>query len=144
MIMMNGDGSYRKVVIIGKTKSPRNITPEFWKEFDIEYFSNKKSWMLREIFTKFLLDFDSQLNKKIILILDNFSGHKFNESVVLKNVVPCYLPPNTTSKTQPLDAGIICNIKIKYRNYMVTYSLGKMLERNLDQTKSISSLSFHG
>ena len=86
--------------------------------------------MSREIFTKILLDFDFQLNKKVILILDNFSGHKFNESVGLKNVIPCYLPPNTTSKTQPLDAGIICNFKIKYRKYMVTYSLGKMLERN--------------
>jgi hypothetical protein len=56
---------------------------------------------------------------KVILLLDNCSAHikdadleKFNSQ--LRNTTLLYLPPNTTSKIHPCDAGIIHTFKAYY------------------------------
>lgn len=56
-------------------------------------------------------------NRKIILFIDNCSAH--NDLPSLKNINVKFLPPNTTSKLQPLDAGIIQNFKVFYRKEVV-------------------------
>lgn len=43
--------------------------------------------------------------RKVLLLLDNFSGHYCD--IELKNITIIFLPEKTTSKTQPMDAGII-------------------------------------
>ena len=53
---------------------------------------------------------------KIALILDNFSGHP---NPTLSHVKLFFLPPNTTFMTQPMDAGIIKNLKHHYRRFLV-------------------------
>jgi hypothetical protein len=47
-------------------------------------------------------------NKKVLLLIDNFSSHKLAVNLVggktsLSNVQIKWLPPNTTSHWQPLD-----------------------------------------
>ena len=56
--------------------------------------------------------------KRVLLLLDNFSGHKvdFNK---FENISFQFLPSNTTSFTQPLDSGIIHSFKAKYLNLMI-------------------------
>ena len=49
------------------------------------------------------------------MILDNFAGHPH---LHLSNV-KMFLPPNTTSITQLMDAGIIKNMKHHYRKLLV-------------------------
>ena len=68
-------------------------------------------------------------NRKILLLVDNFSGHKVE---VLSNIHIEYLPPNTTSKIQPMDLGIIPNFKIIFRiiRNNNTYSKIKNLKMN--------------
>ena len=39
-----------------------------------------------------------------------------------------FLPKNTTSRLQPLDAGIIQNFKVKYRKRLVKYGLARIQE----------------
>jgi hypothetical protein len=58
--------------------------------------------------------------RKVILLLDNCNAHikdanleKFN--IQLKNTTLLYMLPNTTSKIQPCDAGIIRTFKAYYR-----------------------------
>jgi hypothetical protein len=58
--------------------------------------------------------------RKVILLLNNCSAHikdadleKFN--IQLRNTTLLYLPPNTTSKIQPCNAGIIHTFKAYYR-----------------------------
>jgi hypothetical protein len=69
--------------------------------------------------------------RKVILLLDNFSAH---ECVVaelealplgsgLVNTEICWLPPNSTSKLQPLDQGIIAAFKARYRKRWIGYML---------------------
>ena len=56
----------------------------------------------------------------------------------LNNIQLIYLPPNTTCKTQPMDMGIIKNVKHKYRTSiakkrLVAYETGKTFKFNLYQ-----------
>ena len=52
-------------------------------------------------------------NRKIILLLDNFSGHNIDYSPT--NIRLVFFAPNMTAFIQPLDAGIIRCFKAHYR-----------------------------
>jgi len=93
------------------------------------YNNNSKAWMTTSLFAEWLKAFDMRMRilgkKEVVLILDNFSGHKSSKLVQLPQLQRTrlfYLPSNTTSKLQPLDAGIIRNFKLYYL---------KRLNRNL-------------
>lgn len=61
-------------------------------------------------------DFDKKMeqqNRRVCLLLDNFSGHYV--SYEPKNVEMVYFAPNLTPWVQPLDAGIIRCFKAHYR-----------------------------
>lgn len=51
------------------------------------------------------------------MFIDNCTAH--GEVPNLKNIKIKYLPPNTTSKLQPLDQGIIQSFKMQYRKEVV-------------------------
>lgn len=54
------------------------------------------------------------LGKRILLVLDNCPAHVAVD-IQLSNVTVVFLPPNATSKVQPMDRGIINSFKINYR-----------------------------
>ncbi|GFO43401.1 phosphoinositide phospholipase c [Plakobranchus ocellatus] len=60
--------------------------------------------------------------RKVLLTLDNCTAHP--KVTNLKAVELLFLPPNTTSKSQPCDMGIINNVKCHYR--------GTLLKRLID------------
>ena len=51
-------------------------------------------------------------NRNILLLADNAPTHIINETIQLSNINVHFLPPNTTSHLQPLDAGIINSFKV--------------------------------
>jgi hypothetical protein len=57
--------------------------------------------------------------------LDNTPCHADIQNK-LKNVTVKFLPPNTTSATQPLDSGIIRAMKLKFRTYQMNHVLALM------------------
>jgi len=59
-------------------------------------------------------------NQKALIFLDNTPCHLEME---LSNVKLVFLPPNTTTKTQPLDSGIIQNFKVKYCKMLLEFLL---------------------
>jgi hypothetical protein len=72
--------------------------------------------MVKDIFVPFfehLNDKMARRNRKIVVLMDNAACH--DSSLVLSNVKLLFLPPNTTSLLQPLDAGIIANLKAQYK-----------------------------
>jgi hypothetical protein len=82
------------------------------------------------IFRNWLITFDkliriSNPKRKVLLILDNAGCHKLN-GLELKNVEILFLPPNTTTKLQPLDAGIIASFKAKYRQKLIRFLLNNI------------------
>jgi len=78
--------------------------------------------MNRKIFSEWLLDLNEKcVHEKcqILLLLDNFSGQKLD--LLLSNVQILMLPPNSTSKCQPLDQGIIYRAKVNYKKFLVNF-----------------------
>ena len=72
-----------------------------------------------EIFADWLNKLNKSMkisNRNILLLIDNAGGHNVNSDLNLSNIKIVYLPPNTTSKLQPLDAGIITIFKCNYKS----------------------------
>ena len=51
--------------------------------------------------------------KKVVLIIDNCPAHPMIHN--LKSIELIFLPPNTTSKLQPMDQGVIRSLKAYYK-----------------------------
>lgn len=74
--------------------------------------------------------------RKVALIMDNFSGHQaavaelegMPEAFQLQHVTVIWLPSNSTSKTQPLDQGVIASFKANYRKLWLQYLLDEYNE----------------
>src|SRR5438128_3568408 len=56
--------------------------------------------------------------KCVLLLLDNCPSHKLG-NMNLSCIDIHFLPPNTTSKIQPMDTGIIAAFKRHYRHYQI-------------------------
>ena len=87
--------------------------------------------MTRYIFSEWLHHFDDYIKRKknrpVLLLLVNVSSHVTASDTSLQCVKLHFLPPNTTSHLQPLDAGIIKAFKAYYRRSQLQ-RLIKMLE----------------
>ncbi|GMF60832.1 unnamed protein product [Phytophthora fragariaefolia] len=83
------------------------------KPAGVLYTSTAKTWMTAGIFQDWLRDVDQSMREQrrhIFLLVDNASSH-CHDGVTLTNVRVVKLPPNTTSKLQPLDQVIIYCVK---------------------------------
>jgi hypothetical protein len=81
--------------------------------------------MTSTLFDEWLLKFDKRMraeNCNVALILDSCAVHSVDTAAV-RNVSVYFLPPNTTSKTQPMDAGVIKNLTPHYRSQIVRQRL---------------------
>ncbi|CAF4957098.1 unnamed protein product, partial [Rotaria socialis] len=61
--------------------------------------------------------------RKILLFMDHAPCH--NPDVEYSNICVKFFPPNTTSKLQPLDQGIIKNFKCYYRQHLVKHVISR-------------------
>lgn len=123
-------------LVIGKAAKPRcfkNIDP---KALPVIYRHNKKAWMTSTLFEDWLKIVDNQMRRqkrKILLFVDNAPSHP---TVKLSNINLRFLPPNTTSKAQPMDQGIIQTFKLKYRKRQLKFTLSEMEK---DQTSACTT-----
>ena len=84
------------------------------------------AWMNMEIMHAILAKLDRKIirqGRKIILLLDNVSSHSPDLKDGFSNIKVAFLPKNTTSRLQPLDAGIIKNFNVYYRKLLVRHTL---------------------
>ena len=110
-------GEKLPLLVIGKSAKPRAFKGA--KSLPVQYESNRKAWMTQAIFSEWLKKLDRKMvqkKRKIALILDNCTAHPQLE---MNNIKLIFLPRNTTSKTQPCDAGIIQNVKVHYKSRLV-------------------------
>jgi DDE superfamily endonuclease/Tc5 transposase DNA-binding domain len=118
----NADGSHKlNPLIIGKSAKPRCFKNVRIKNLAMTYRNNTKAWMLTTTFQEWLHEFDRQVtqkhgNQRVLLLLDNCPSHKM-AGLNLQHVDVHFFPPNTTSKIQPMDAGIIMTFKKHYRSF---------------------------
>ena len=76
--------------------------------------------MTGAIFTKWVTKFDRKCQhqrRKVALIIDNCPAHPKIQG--LKAVTLIFLPQNTTSRTQPMDQGVIRSLKHHYRKQVI-------------------------
>ena len=131
----NADGSHKlDPLIIGQSAKPRCFTNVNLENISMTYCNNKKAWMLATIFQDWLQEFNKVVaekygDQKVLLLLDNCRSHK-TDGLVLSNVDVHFLPPNTTSKIQPMDAGVIMSFKKHYRSLHIKWILDKVQRGN--------------
>lgn len=129
LLICNVVGNYKKIYVIGKSKNPRCFKN---KVLPIQYFCNKNAWMTTEIWNSILQKLDLQMIKekrKIVILADNAACHKITSQ--FKMIEVKFLPPNTTSIIQPLDAGIIHSFKSAYRKIILRKQI-LALQNNVD------------
>ena len=117
-------GKVGKPIVIWRSKKPRcfRLASASDKLAEVSYFDDSKSWMQVEIMEKVLDTLNHQMRKqgrKVILFLDNATVHLTSLIDMYSNII-VFLPKNTTSRLQPLDAGII-QFKKKYRKKLMRY-----------------------
>ena len=118
-VLVGGNLSGQKLplLVIWHAKQPRCF-PKDHTKIALAYRSNGKAWMTSSLFQKWLEALNSRLEQEgcnIDLILDNCPAHPHIE---LQHIKSIFLPPNTTAKTQPMDSGIIRNMKHNYRTLL--------------------------
>ncbi|XP_066258255.1 tigger transposable element-derived protein 4-like [Euwallacea similis] len=130
----------RKLLVIGKSKNPRcfkNIV-----QLPVTYKSNKRAWMNSEIFINALREWDEELRRKkrkIILLVDNCPAHPDVKNLMWITLV--FMPPNTSSKLQPMDQGVIHSLKSHYRRLLLSEMISCMDSDDNAIIASVSSAS---
>ena len=121
VLCCNSTGSHKlKPIIIGKSTKPR-VFGNFRVDMYCDYFGNANAWMTKDLFAKFLINFDREMireNRNVALLMDNCSSHKIDLELFRVKII--YFPPNTTSLLQPLDNGIIRNLKLHYKKQLLS------------------------
>jgi hypothetical protein len=101
-----------------------------------------KAWMTSELFLEWLQKLDARFRrekKHVALIVDNAPCHPRPESP-LGNIELVFLPPNTTSKTQPMDQGIIRCMKARYRCRLMEMLLVAMQKKEMLKINVLQAL----
>ena len=118
LLCCSATGEKIKPFIIGKSQHPRCFRG---KIIPNNYAANKKSWMTSALFKMWLDRLNNKMKaegRNILLFLDRCTAHP---DVELSHVKLRFLPPNTTARLQPCDAGIIRAVKANYRTRLLRH-----------------------
>ena len=83
-------GEKRDLLVIGKSKNPRCFKGV--GSLPVDYYPNANAWMTSVIFTDWLVKWDLELKRKIVLLVDNCTAHTNNS--LLKDIKVIFLPAN--------------------------------------------------
>ena len=147
MFFVNVSGKKEDPVVIGKSANARCFKnlKDVTRPYNCSYFANPKSWMNTEVMTEVLGKLNRRLKQKgrqILLFMDNAPCHPESLTGQFSNINDTFLPKNTTSKTQPLDASIIANWKVKYKKRLLRHVCGQVdsVKNATEIVKSINVL----
>lgn len=125
----NATGTHRlQLWVIGIAANPRVFGRHNHKisSMPLHYRNNKTACMTGSIFSEWLKWFDAQMaGRRVLLLLDNFSAHEraFQDGQAqgwLQNTQVHFLP-KLTALFQPMDQGIINNLKVYYKTLWLEF-----------------------
>ena len=124
-------GKVGKPIAIWKSKKPRCFkrSNAALKIEQVSYFADTKSWMQINIMENVLDKLNSKMKvekRNVLLFLDNAPVHPEGLQCKYSNIKVVFIPKNTTSRLQPLDAGIIKNFKLKYRKKLLRHVISRI------------------
>ena len=96
-------------------------------------------------FQTFIKFFNNHINKRrVLLLLDNAPSHICTDAqkAAYPNIELLFLPPNTTSKFQPMDAGIISAFKRHYHKRQLQHAID-MIEDGKSPYKVDQLMAMH-
>ena len=111
---------------MGKSSNPRCFKGVNQAALGVQYEANKKAWMVSDLFRSWLKSLDRKFaaaGRNILMFIDNCPAHP---TLDFEHVELVFLPPNTTSRLQPMDAGIIQAMKLRYRRCIVQHLLARI------------------
>lgn len=119
MVAVNMDASERlPLLVIGQMKDPKALYNV--ETLPLPYEANDSAMMTSSIFESWVRQLDGQYqsqSRNIVVLVDTCSAHPNLEN--LSNVQLTFLPTDTTSKFQPVEQGIIQNLKTLYRRFVL-------------------------
>lgn len=126
LVCCSATGEKLTPLVIGSSKNPCCFKNPL--TLPVQYVANKRAWMTNDIWHRWLDDLNHKMKEQgchILLFIDNCSAHT---DLYFTNVKLVYLPPNTTPRLQPCDAGIIQAMKMRYRKQLLRHVLFYMEE----------------
>ncbi|KAI1291642.1 hypothetical protein EDD11_008836 [Mortierella claussenii] len=89
---------------------------------------------------------DKDPNRKILLLVDNHGSHTvaMRSSQGFPNIRVEALPKNSTSVTQPLDAGIIAVFKRRYRHHVASRAYENSLRADIKAAEKAVQVELDG
>ncbi|KAI6655408.1 Tigger transposable element-derived protein 4 [Oopsacas minuta] len=117
-----------KPLVIGKSKMPRCFKGINLDTLPVMYFTNSSAWMTSVLFQQWVMDWDVALirDNRNLVTIDNCPAHPQIKS--LRNIRLEFLPANTTSLIQPLDQGIVKNLKIFYGKELIQMIISVLMK----------------
>ena len=137
----NASGSHKlPLLLINNCENPRALK-HCQNNLPVIYTHDKNSWMNTAIFQSWYHNefkprvrrrqFEENSSGKVLLVIDNFIGHKLPEEEMDDGDFKIiFLPPNTSPLIQPMDQGIISKLKKKFRR--------KLLQRVFEYENGVS------
>ena len=116
-------GEFKRPLVIGRAAKLRCFKHLCPDKLPVKWKFNKKAWMTTELFNEWIRNFNKKMsaqNRKVLLMLDNDPSRPEKD---LSNVKCLFLPANTTSVLQPVDQGIIQNVKMHYKRKLLNCAL---------------------
>jgi hypothetical protein len=82
---------------------------------------------------------NNNLPRKALLILDNAPSHPATDELTDGDIKALFLPPNVTAVCQPMDQGVLEQLKKKYRRRLLS-SLISAIDNNEDYVTTLKKI----
>ena len=108
LIGASATGEKLSLSVIGRSKRPRCFGKLLMLPY--EYDCSRRAWMTRQLWLRIVEKLERKMKnekRRIALIVDSVATHKKLPPGRFEHVTVFYLPPGTTSRSQPMDAGAL-------------------------------------
>ncbi|XP_044860229.1 tigger transposable element-derived protein 3-like [Mauremys mutica] len=115
----------RRLLVVGKSRRPRCL-PKDLRALPVAYANSANAWVTAHIFQQWALQWDQELRRdrrKVLLFLVHSSAHPRELQAELRHIKLAFFPPHTRSVTQPMDMGVVRNLKGHYRALVAAKAL---------------------
>lgn len=131
-----------KLLLIGKSAKPRAFKNISISSLPVLYKNQKSAWMDSKIFKEWFFDSfvpqvekylaENNLPRKALMLMDNCPAHPDTEEMVSGEIKTMFLPPNVTPLLQPMDQGVLENLKRNYKRRRL-----KLLIKEIDEGNEV-------